>query len=83
MKVLLQRRRLSAVIAWWGSASSCHTQADEETDPAYRVNYNSCLLTAQYNRVAERLIFQNATDLGLSNYSEALGVYGSRGLAAT
>ncbi|MFT5321631.1 MAG: hypothetical protein ACI934_001787 [Pseudohongiellaceae bacterium] len=50
---------LSAVIAWWGSASSCHTQADEETDPAHRVNPNSCLLTAQYNRVAERLMFQN------------------------
>ena len=50
---------LSAVIAWWGSASSCHTQADEETDPAYRVNPNNCLLTAQYNRVAERLMFQN------------------------
>ena len=50
---------LSAAIAWWGSVSACHTQADEETDPAYRVNYNSCLLTAQYNRVAERLMFQN------------------------
>ncbi|MDB4122479.1 hypothetical protein N8315_09955 [Octadecabacter sp.] len=32
---------LLAVIAWWGSVSACLTQADEETDPAYRVNYNS------------------------------------------
>jgi hypothetical protein len=31
----------------------------EETDPAYRINPNSCLLTAQYNRVAERLMFQH------------------------
>jgi hypothetical protein len=50
---------LSAVIAWWGSASSCHTQADEETDPAHLVSPNNCLLTAQYNRFAERLMFQN------------------------
>jgi hypothetical protein len=50
---------LSAVIAWWGPAAFCQTQADEETDPAHRVNYNNCLLTAQYNRVSERLMFQN------------------------
>jgi hypothetical protein len=50
---------LSAVIAWWDSASSCQTQADEETDPAHGVNYNNCLLTAEYNRIAERLMFQN------------------------
>ena len=50
---------LSAVIAWWGSASSCQTQADEETDPADLVSPNNCLLTAQYNRVAERLMFQH------------------------
>ena len=49
---------LSAVIAWWGAGSSCHTQADEETDPAHRRNPNSCLLTAQYNRVTESLMFQ-------------------------
>ena len=50
---------LSAVIAWWGSASSCHSQADEETDPAHLVSPNNCLLTAQYNRIADRLMFQN------------------------
>ena len=50
---------LSAVIAWWGAGSSCHTQVDEATDPAYRANPNNCLLTAQYNRIADRLMFQN------------------------
>lgn len=50
---------LSAVIAWWGPSSYCQTQEDEQTDPANSANPNSCLLTAQYNSVTGRLMFQH------------------------
>ena len=35
------------------------TLAAEEADPAHLVRPNSCLLTTQYNRIAERLMFQH------------------------
>lgn len=53
------RSTLSAVIAWWGPSSYCHTQGDQQTDPANFTNPNSCLLTAQYNSVTGRLMFQH------------------------
>lgn len=50
---------LPAIIAWWGYGGSCHTQKDEETDPIRTIEPSSCLMTAQYDRQLNRIVFQH------------------------
>ena len=51
--------RLTGIIAWWGDGSHCSSQQDEQTDP---IKNNDCLLSAQYDRVSKRLVFQYDRD---------------------